>query len=262
MFGATKEFLKKLLRSTGYSIVLNQPSSDFAIDMEPEFRVHYERCRSFTMTSVPRMYGLYTAVKYILRAGIAGDLVELGVWRGGSSMLAALTLLEQGDRDRRLWLYDTFAGMSEPTAGDISHDGKPAFAEWAASMGNNVNQWCYAGIDEVKANLASTGFPRGRVEFVEGKVENTIPGRIPERISLLRLDTDWYESTLHELEHLYPRLSPNGVLILDDYGHWQGARRAVDEYFSGTARPLLLNRLDYTGRMAVKPCVDGQGPGA
>ena len=73
---------------------------------------------------------------------------------------------------------------------------------------------------------------------------------MPERIALLRIDTDWYESTRHELVHLYPRLSPGGVLIIDDYGHWQGARKAVDEYFQAG---LFLNHIDYTGRLAIKP---------
>ena len=108
-----------------------------------------------------------------------------------------------------------------------------------------------ATLDEVAApTCAATGYPAERLHFVEGKVEDTIPEQAPERIALLRLDTDWYESTRHELEHLYPRLSPGGVLIIDDYGHWEGARQAVDEYFKGE---VYLHRIDYTGRLAIKP---------
>ena len=91
-----------------------------------------------------------------------------------------------------------------------------------------------------------------RVEFVQGRVENTLPAAAPPEIALLRLDTDWYESTRHELEHLYPRLVDGGVLIVDDYGYWQGARQAVDEYFGETGEAILLNRIDDTGRIAVK----------
>src|SRR5207344_857055 len=110
--------------------------------------------------------------------------------------------------------------------------------------------WCRAGFDEVVRNLASTGYPSDRLHFIRGRVEDTIPAGAPEKIALLRLDTDWYESTRHELTHLFPRLSTHGVLIIDDYGHWQGARRAVDEYFSAT--PILLNAIDFTARIAVK----------
>jgi hypothetical protein len=90
------------------------------------------------------------------------------------------------------------------------------------------------------------------VHFVQGPVEETLPGTTPDSVALLRLDTDWYESTLHELTHLYPRMSAGGVLIIDDFGHWDGARRAVTEYFSTSAKPILLTRTDYTGRMGIK----------
>jgi O-methyltransferase len=104
---------------------------------------------------------------------------------------------------------------------------------------------------EVQAAMRSTGYPEHQIGYVSGRVEETIPESAPSEIALLRLDTDWYGSTRHELEHLYPRLVSGGVLIVDDYGHYAGARQAVDEYFAG--RPILLARVDYTGRMAVKP---------
>jgi O-methyltransferase len=83
-------------------------------------------------------------------------------------------------------------------------------------------------------------------------VEDTLPDQAPERIALLRLDTDWYASTKHELEQLYPRLAEGGVLIVDDYGHYEGARRAVDEYFRAAGEPVLLNRIDFSGRLVIK----------
>ena len=112
--------------------------------------------------------------------------------------------------------------------------------------------WAYGSLDEVRRNLGSTGYPDQYISFIEGKVEDTIPTNVPDRISLLRLDTDWYESTRHELQHLYPRLSPGGVLIIDDYGQWAGARKAVDEYVEDKKLKILLHRIDYTGRIAVK----------
>ena len=115
------------------------------------------------------------------------------------------------------------------------------------------NYWCVASVESVRKNIVSTGYPESKIHLVKGKVEESVPLHAPERIALLRLDTDWYESTKHEMTHLYPRLVPNGVLIIDDYGHWQGAREAVDEYFAGQKFKPLLNRLDYTGRLIIKP---------
>jgi hypothetical protein len=223
------------------------------LDFEPEFRALLERCAPFTMTTPERMYAVWQAVRHAVRAGVPGDVVECGVWRGGSSMLAALTLIQCGDEERELYLYDTFAGMSEPDERDVASTGEPALPEWRQAERGGLNEWCYSPLEEVERNLRSTGIDPARLHFVEGKVEETIPGTAPERISVLRLDTDWYESTWHELTHLYPRLSAGGVLILDDYGHWQGAREAVDRYFREVADPILLARTDYTGRVGVRP---------
>lgn len=223
-------------------------------DMEPQFIEIWNRCRPFTMTSVERGYALYKALEYVVRNEIEGDVVECGVWRGGSSMLCAYTLLELGDTARTIYLYDTFAGMSEPTVRDVTIGEQSAVERWTRAQKDSYNEWCYAGLDEVKANLDGTGYPAARLRFIQGKVEETIPSVIAPSIAILRLDTDWYESTLHELMHLYPRLSPRGVLIVDDYGHWKGAREAVDRYIADQQLSLLLNRVDYTGRVALKPC--------
>jgi len=216
-----------------------------------EFEGIYRKCRDFSATSLERMYGLYQGVRYVLNSGIPGDFVECGVGRGGSSMAMALTLLEARAVDRTIYLYDTFEGMTAPTSVDVATDsGRSANALWPSTRRPGGSRWDYSPIEEVRRNLAGTGYPDDKLRFVKGPVEQTIPGTVPEKIALLRLDTDWYESTRHELHHLYPLLEPAGVLIVDDYGHWAGARRAVDEYFA--ARPILLNRLDYTGRIGVK----------
>jgi hypothetical protein len=111
----------------------------------------------------------------------------------------------------------------------------------------------YATLPEVRATLARTGHADDRLHLVPGLVEETIPAQVPDRIALLRLDTDWEASTAHELAHLWPRVAPGGVLIVDDYGHWRGARRAVDAYFHGREDAPLLLRVDYTGRVSVRP---------
>lgn len=209
------------------------------------FMDHYRFCQPYTMTSLERMYALYTAVNHALDHGIDGDFVECGVWRGGSAMLMARILVARGVTDRKVWLYDTFEGMTAPGAFDTSFTGEAAVARGG---------WCEADLTDVTANLRLTGIPESQLVLVKGKVEETLPGRMPEgRIAVLRLDTDWYESTRHELDVLYPKLSANGVLIIDDYGHWQGCRKAVDEYIREHRLPLLLARVDYTCRMAVKP---------
>src|SRR5437773_5710167 len=100
--------------------------------------------------------------------------------------------------------------------------------------------------------MAATGYPTAKLHFVQGMVEETIPATVPARIAILRLDTDWYQSTRHELEHLYPLVSHIGVLIVDDYGYWKGARKAVDEYFARAQTPMLLHRIDSAGRIGVK----------
>ena len=204
------------------------------------------------MTSVERMYALWQATRHVIERGIEGDIVECGVFRGGSMMAAATMLKTLGDTSRRLFLYDTFEGMPEPSDRDKNLQGASARAVLDADERGTGN-WCYAGLDEVRSNLRSTGYPEANVVYVQGRVEETIPAQAPERIALLRLDTDWYESTRHELQHLYPRLSGNGIMIIDDYGHWRGARGAVDEFLAATKTPLFLQRIDYTGRLVVKP---------
>jgi len=209
--------------------------------------------RPFTMTSPERIAALCGAVEYVARGGIAGAFVECGVWRGGSCMAAALTLLRLGRSDVDLYLFDTFTGMTAPTDADrLALTGESAAAVLARSDRRTSDEWAYASREEVRRNLALTRYPVERLHLVQGRVEDTVPAQAPERISLLRLDTDWYESTRHELVHLFPRLAVGGVLIIDDYGHWAGARRAVDEYIAEHRLRLLLSRIDYTGRIAVK----------
>ena len=205
---------------------------------------------SFTMTSPERMHALYLAVRHVVKMKLAGDFVECGVWRGGSCMLIAHTLLKMGVTDRKIRLFDTFEGMSKPTDLDRNIHGVVAEEKWQVTDAGR--EWCAASLGDVQQNMASTGYPMENITFVQGKVEDTLPASAPEAIALLRLDTDWYESTLQELKVLYPRLCRHGVLILDDYGHWAGAQKAVDEYFLDHPDPLLLNRIDKSGRLALK----------
>lgn len=206
---------------------------------------------SDTMTSPERILALCQGVAHIVQHQIEGSIVECGVWRGGSMAATAKTLTRLNEMDRDLWLYDTFEGMSEPTSNDVDFMGQGAeslLAEQACDEQSSI--WCYSPLDHVQQVMTATGYPADRIRFLKGKVENTLPQQTPEQIALLRLDTDWYESTKCELEHLFPKMVNGSILIIDDYGHWEGCRRAVDEYFSQHGISIFLHRIDYTGRMA------------
>lgn len=206
--------------------------------------------RPWTMTSPDRVYALIQAVRYVSSNDIAGAIVECGVWKGGSMAAVARTLLQRQDVSRELYLFDTFEGMTAPTVRDVDYSGKTASQDLLERPAHKCDD---APLDQVKEVLYATGYPRERIHFVRGRVEATIPASAPDAISLLRLDTDWYESTRHELVHLFPRMSKAGVIVIDDYGHWQGCRQACDEYFAHNRIPILLNRIDFAGRIALKP---------
>jgi len=253
MVSMVKKSIHALADVFGYRIIRVSPEKGIEQtipkDMEDGFLEIYERCHMYSMTSIERMYALYQAVKYIVSSKIPGDFVECGVWKGGSSMMMAATLLQCGETKRKIYLYDTFAGMSDPTEKDkLSSTGCPA----ADIYKKDTNILAFAPLDEVKSNMLSVDYPEEKIIFVQGKVEDTIPGTVPPAISLLRLDTDWYESTYHEMNNLYPLVSENGVIIIDDYGHWTGAKEATDRYFSEHKISMLMNRIDYTGRLGIK----------
>ena len=192
------------------------------------------------------------AIRYICHRRLKGSVVECGVWRGGSSMIAALTLMQEQELSRDIFLFDTFEGMTPPSDFDIAIDGKSA-KEHLALDSDKVGVWCVAGLDDVRENMMATGYPPDQIHLIKGAVEETVTESFPPgEIALLRLDTDWYESTRHELAYLFPRLVDGGILIIDDYGHWQGARKAVDEYLIENGFQFFMHRLDYTGRLLVK----------
>ena len=210
-----------------------------------------------TMTSPERILALCEATRYLIRNQVEGDFVECGVWRGGSMAAVARTLGHMRAVNRRLWMYDTYEGMSAPSYVDVDFLGRPAAkmmeAEKAISKNpNDANSiWCRSPLEGVRQTMVETGYPMSKIRFVKGMVEQTLSEHKPDKVALLRLDTDWYESTKCELEHLFPRLVPGAVLIIDDYGHWDGCRRAVDEYFEENQVRMLLNRIDYTARIGI-----------
>ncbi len=251
IFHHAKMGLRRTAKKMGYGIEKLIPA-----DLPSHHAEIIRSVEPYTMTSPLRLSSFISAVDYVHGSGVEGSVVECGVWKGGSCMAAMRQLRALGDTDREIYLFDTFEGMSEPTKLDINHYGVNASQEYDNWKENTeeVDIMCYAGLDEVKANVGTVGYPPDKVHYVRGKVEDTLPENAPEKIAILRLDTDWYESTKCELEALWPRLQPGGVIIIDDYGFWEGARKAVDEYLAKHNIHLLLFRVDGTGRMATKPC--------
>lgn len=246
-----KTAIHRSLRALGFDIIRFRPEKE---EYPPDFRDDeidiIRKVRPWTMTGAERIYALIQAVRYVSANAIPGALVECGVWKGGSMAAVARTLIQVGDLGRDLYLFDTFEGMSEPTGKDVDYLGERA----SELIRTNPDFQCSgAPLELVRRVLFDTAYPKGRIHFIKGEVEETVPQRAPDTIALLRLDTDWYESTKHELAHLFPRLSEGGVVIIDDYGHWRGSRQACDEFFDQNRVPILLNRIDYTGRIALKP---------
>lgn len=230
-------------------------TKEFGHDLSPETVATIEFVRPYTMTTVQRIEAVISATRHVVNHDIPGAFVESGVWMGGSIMAAARTLVEMGATDRDLYLYDTFEGLPAPG----EHDGIAGATQSATEIYADLNAtsgdtpYLEAPIDVVRANVALTGYPTNRIHTIAGLVEDTIPNTAPDQVAFLRLDTDWYSSTKAEMETLFPRLAPHGILIIDDYGYLDGARKAVDEYLASYPYPVFLHRIDATGRLVVKP---------
>jgi O-methyltransferase len=233
------------------------------LEIRPEFNeedinaIKYVLKNNLTMVSPARLTDTILSVKYAENNNIQGSFVECGTWRGGNVIAASLAY-KKYFKKQNIYIYDTFSGMSEPN--DIV-DKSVFLGDTSKNVFNkhqekNYNSWCYASLDEVKENFKKAGLPLENVNFIKGKVEDTlkVQSNLPEKISVLRLDTDWYESTLVELEVLYPKLEIGGVLLIDDYGYWDGAREAVENYFSrpDTPRRPFFAQSDFTGRVGIK----------
>ena len=257
-----KKVLKFLFGTIGY-IVLKKPKIveaspvivyDYA-DISEESKRIYQACLPYTMISLERTDAIVASIEYLCKNNIPGDIVECGVWRGGAMYAAAQALVARKCLNRKIFLFDMFdvQGIFS-TTNETEHD--------TNFLGNSVAQAISTGlykredylyqIEDVRSLLKSTGYPEENIVFKVGRVEDTLPDDEVKQVALLRLDTDWYESTIHELNHLYPKLVKDGVLLIDDYGHWVGCRKAVDEYISKNNLKMFLHRTDYTGRSVIK----------
>lgn len=249
--------LIKPLKSAGYHVTnTNKKIHETAIELDDQevqiiLDVHKN---SYSMSSLSRMVNVIKSCKYCVENDIPGDFVECGVWRGGNGIIAR-KIFERMKSDKKVYMYDTFAGMTRPTKFDVKSVSKqPAINKFYSQQTDDHNKWCYASLDEVKNNCLNSNLNLNKFKFIKGDVCKTLieKSNLPEKICVLRLDTDWYESTKVELEMLYPILSQKGVLILDDYGNWEGSKKAVDEYFNSKKYKPMLNVVDDTARSAIK----------
>ena len=222
-------------------------------DEENQF-IHYVRSNNLSMCSTLNLYQTAVACKYIAINKIPGDFVECGVFRGGNALIAA-KIFKIHKVNKRVWLFDTFTGMTEPTMHDVKTSHKSfALDKYLLRKRDGYTDWAYASIEEVKENFKKINLLEENVVFVKGKVEDTLDQarNIPDAISFLRLDTDWYESPKKELETLYEKLVPGGILVVDDYGAFDGARKAVDDFFNKLLLPPFLSLIDTSARIGVK----------
>ena len=222
------------------------------IEFGAEFLQLWRAIAKYTMVSTERAYATYNACRYVARYNIPGCFTECGVFKGGMAMLAAMVFAKHAGTARDIFLFDTFSGMTTPGRIDIDRQGVSAASALAADP-----EMCKSSLDEVRHNLAQTGYPMHRFRIVGGDVCSTLrePANVPNNIAILRLDTDWYDSTRAELETLYEKVTPGGVVLVDDYGHWLGARQAVDEFINQLPYPVYVSRTDTTGIEFVKPAI-------
>ncbi len=222
------------------------------IEMSTNDRKIIDLVSKYSMTPQIRIYNLIQSLRHIEHNGIEGDYVECGVWKGGNLILFKKFLEESKKISRKIYAYDTFEGMTNPDDNDFDiSTTEKAEKLLMQDKEKKTNVWGICSLNNVKDNILKTIGNLDNIEFVEGPVEKTLNEKnIPKRISLLRLDTDWYSSTKKELDALYEKVSKGGVIIIDDYGHWGGSKKAVDEFFKD--KYVWMHYVDYACRLIIK----------
>lgn len=242
-----KDTLKRLVNRTGHRLARTRKDG-LPLDFTDDDAALVATVRPYTMTSAEAIRHLRDCVRYVSARKIPGAFVECGVWKGGSSMTAAIEFKKLGDH-RDVFLFDAYdLPIPPPVDADTDHGGNRVFG----GATETKPYWAAVTAEDVGGHMKLTGYPENHVHIVKGLVADVIPGRAPETISILRLDTDTYESTIHNLRHLYPRLSDGGVLILDDYGSHAGIRQAVSEYFGDPSVAPLIQRVDASAGCILK----------
>lgn len=215
-----------------------------------DFSRKFDLVRKYSMTPVERLYDLYKAVHYVNSASVPGDIVEVGVWKGGALGMASLASSDHS-LSRRFCGFDTFTGHLPPSEDETDLWGNNLYERWRAETENGRTGWAAISKNEVAKNFAQLGGNLEQLELIEGDIVKTVADwDYTREISILRIDVDWYPETKASLEGLFPSLAQGGVLICDDYGHHSGAKKAVDDFFSD--KPIRLSHVDYSCVVAVK----------
>ena len=218
-----RERLRAFFRSLGIDVhrYYGNANGGHPSDFTREEADTWQKVRKYTQNGPEQIIYVKRACEWVLEQGIPGAFVECGVWRGGTAMVM---------NGRPVYLYDTYRGMSQPGP----HDGLVS-GHRPEAWGALPKRGEYPAIT---SDAVLERVPNGVV--IEGDVLDTIPAHLPEQIAVLHLDTDFYETTLHELKHLWPLVSPGGIAIIDDYYLWTGVKNAVDEFFPSA----YLHRVD------------------
>lgn len=254
MLDFVKNSIQKSAGFLGYKVIKLLPPPPIEFSQEDIKLVEYVLAKQLSMVSPFGLYSTLSACKYIVENNLPGDFVECGVWRGGNALIAA-DVFKRHRVKKKIYLFDTFEGMTEPSEEDVSLQGRvPALTQYLESRRESHNEWCFAPVEEVAKNFDAKGLLSEDLIFVKGPVEDTlrVEQNLPKEICFLRLDTDWYESTRVELEVLYPRLVKGGVLAIDDYGFWSGSKKATDEFFSAPEKRPFFHAIDEERRVAIK----------
>lgn len=191
-----------------------------------------------TMIGLRRLDNLQECIQDVLARGVPGDLIEAGVWRGGASIFMRAVLKAHGVEDRTVWLSDSFQGLPPPNDDEYPAD--------AGDLHHTIDELAVS-LDEVRENFRRYGLLDDQVRFLPGWFRDTLPRAPIERLAIIRIDGDMYESTTQVLEALYPKLVPGGYLIVDDYGGIPACRRAVDDYREAMGITDEIRQIDWTG---------------
>mgnify|MGYP001029167401 FL=1 len=186
-----------------------------------------------TMMGLPRLNQLHDAVRTVVLENIPGDMIETGVWRGGAAILMRAALRAYGDVSRTVWLADSFQGVPPPDEENYPADAGSVF--WKLD-------YLSVSLEEVKRNFERFGLLDDRVSFLPGWFKDTLPTAPIKQLSILRVDGDSYESTIDALVHLYPKVSPRGFVIIDDYGAVEACKAAVEDFrrMHGITEPMTM----------------------
>ena len=215
-----------------------------------------EICSNYSMTGYENMFALIKSIDFINKNNIKGDFVECGVWKGGNLILFQ-KMIEKFKLKKKIYAFDTFEGMTAPQKVDQTFLGESSIAIFKKLKRKKIDPkkntvMAECSIEDVKNNFRKNTNNNKNLICIKGPVEKTlqIKKNLPKKISILRLDTDWYQSTKIELIKLFPLVEKKGIIIIDDYGYWKGARKAVDEYFKN--KNLTMFKIDFTGRLIIK----------